>query len=99
MIECPTFSIGRLNILEIINKFSPNGGVNIPIARFTVKTIPKCIKLIPNDSAMGATTGAIIRTAETGSKKHPIINNMKFNRIKNENGLRPLKAIFIISGT
>ena len=58
--------------------FKPNGGVNIPIERFTVKMMPNCSGLIPSETAVPSNIGAKIRMAALLSKKHPTINNTIF---------------------
>ena len=75
------WSSGLLNMLWIMNRFRPKGGVNMPMARLTAKTTPKCTKSIPSDSATGTITGARTRTAEDGSKKHPTSNKIIFRKI------------------
>ena len=49
------------------NKFSPTGGVTIPISIFTTKMIPKCIGSTPSCVAIGSKSGTMIMITLEGS--------------------------------
>lgn len=72
---------------------SPNGGVNIPILRFTVMMMPKCIGSIPKDSARGKSMGVKINIAEAGSIKHPRNSRRRFTDNIYDHFSTPISAI------
>jgi len=62
-------------ILQVIKRLTPNGGVVIPTARFTIIIIPKCTGSIPRDVAMGRRMGVKMTSAAEDSKNIPIIKS------------------------
>src|SRR6187200_2472253 len=56
--------------------FSPNGGVNMPIAILAVMTIPKWIGSTPTVFTSGMKSGVSTKIAEVGSRKQPTINRI-----------------------
>lgn len=59
-------------------RFSPNGGVNMPIAPLTTIIIPKCTGSIPKLSASGRNNGANIVVDDAGSINIPTIRSIAF---------------------
>ena len=53
-------------MLQLTKMLRPNGGENMPIARFTVKMMPKWIGSTSACWAIGQSSGANRTTAETG---------------------------------
>ena len=56
-----TCSIGVRNTELITNNTLPTGGVNNPIIRFKIMMTPKCTGSTPNSSAIGNSTGTVIK--------------------------------------
>lgn len=73
-----TVITGCLVILEATNRFSPKGGVNIPMAQFTTITIPRCIGSMPACVAIGKNSGPKIVTMEAPSRNMPAISIIMF---------------------
>src|SRR5207244_7557064 len=70
------------------NRFSPNGGVNMPIAILAVITMPKWIGSMPTDFTSGMNKGVSTRIAEVGSRKHPTIKRTILMAMRNDHGAR-----------
>src|SRR5438132_9993538 len=81
--------------------FNPNGGVNMPIAIFTVMTIPKWIGSMPRALTSGMNSGVSTMIAEVGSRKHPTIKRITFTAIRKPHGgrLRPVSPSVMACGT
>ena len=57
-------------------KFTPTGGVNRPMARFTIMTTPRWIRSMPSAWATGTNSGVKMYRAEVESRKQPAISKM-----------------------
>src|SRR5712691_551439 len=66
--------MGALNRAWLTKRFSPNGGVNIPMERFTVRMMPKWMRSTPRLFTMGTSSGVRINVAEVGSIRQPTIS-------------------------
>src|SRR6266542_1180898 len=66
--------IGALNSAWLTNRFKSNGGVNIPMDRFTVRMMPKWIRSTPSVFTMGTSNGVRMSVAEVGSIRHPTMS-------------------------
>src|SRR5438067_13895442 len=61
------FVVGTPNMDWVTNMLIANGGVNIPMARFVVRMIPKWMRSTPAAFTMGTSSGVMTRMAEVGS--------------------------------
>ena len=75
IVDLTTSAKSIFNALHVTNRFCPNGGVDIPIARFVVTTFPKCIGSMPAFMAKENTIGMIITIAEPAPINIPAIKN------------------------
>ena len=59
------------------NKTEPTGGVQRPIQRLSIKTIPKWVGSIPSSVTMGRKIGVKINTAGVASINTPTANKIR----------------------
>ena len=79
------FDISSIDILPIPHatyRLTPTGGVNSPIARLTIMTVPRWIGSIPSCNATGANSGVKMYSADVESRKHPAIHSTIFTIMK-----------------
>src|SRR5690625_2455604 len=76
--------------------FNPKGGVNIPIAQFTVMITPNKIGSIPALSPIGTKIGARIKIKDEPSRNIPPIKN---NRLINKKIISVLEEILDTKST
>ena len=55
----------------MMNRITPNGGVNVPISRFTIMTMPKCTGSMPSATIVGNSVGVAISRIAVVSMKQP----------------------------
>ena len=67
-----------LAIAPVMYRLTPIGGVQYPMARFTVRIRPKCIQLILKASNIGKNTGPRIMVAEIISINMPTKRSSEF---------------------
>jgi TRAP-type uncharacterized transport system fused permease subunit len=89
-----TTSITDMPVMPAVtNRFSPTGGVTIPISRFTVMMMPRCTGSMPSLVAIGNRIGARIRMMPVGSMKQPAISSRTLTTIRNTHGCMPQPMI------
>ena len=71
-----TFDMVVFAIPTPTNKTEPTGGVQSPIQRLSIRTIPKWVGSIPKSVTMGRKIGVKISTAGVASIKTPTANKM-----------------------
>ena len=57
-------------------RLTPTGGVNRPMARFTIMTTPKWMRSMPRAWATGTNSGVKMYSAEVESRKQPAISRI-----------------------
>ena len=78
--------ISRLASAPVMNRLTPMGGVQYPIARFTVIMSPKCMGSTLKGPSNGKNTGPSINVAEIISMNIPIISSRMFMASKKTMG-------------
>ena len=69
--------------MQAANKFTPKGGVIMPMARFTTMMSPKCTGSTPKCMATGARMGASTMMAALVSMNMPMMNSAAFTPSRN----------------
>ena len=73
--------------VQAANRFTPNGGVIMPSARFTTMIRPKCTGSMPKCCATGARIGASTMMEALVSMNMPMTNSAAFTPSRNMPGL------------
>ena len=78
----------------------PTGGVQRPIARLKMRTIPKWTVLIPNCCTTGSRIGVMIMMSGAISMKHPRTSRSRLMMMRRTYGLslNPISPFVIASG-
>src|SRR5690554_189253 len=84
-----TLVIGIPVTAEVTKRFSPTGGVIMPISMLTTITTPRWIGSMPSSTAIGNRMGAKIRIMAEGSIKAPAINNTMLTTNRKVQGDKP----------
>src|SRR6266511_1073685 len=56
----------------MMKRITPNGGVSVPISRFTTMMMPKCTGSMPSATTVGNSVGVAIRRIAVVSMKQPL---------------------------
>ena len=78
-----TFVTGSCEMPDVTNRFSPTGGVIMPISMLTVMMMPRCTGWMPSAVAIGNMIGAKISTTDVASMKLPATSSSRFSTIRN----------------